>query len=74
MLFHRSWNEDAEAQNENLQFHGTIMNYSNKTISGTGELSQGKWMSGGSPQISSSGVLVFRSQGVSLSEYIYKNM
>ena len=67
-MIYRSWNEEAEAQYEYLQFHGTIINLSNKQIGGTGDLSWGKWMRGGSPQfpINPGSHMTFKSQGVSL--------
>ena len=71
MIF-RSRNDKAESpEAEFEQFHGTIINLSNKWISGTGDLSWGKWMPGGSPHfpISSCGIMVFKSQGVSLMQY-----
>ena len=67
-MIYRSWNEEAKAQYEYLQFHGTIINRSDKQIGGTGHLSWGKWMPDGSPQfpITSPGHMTFKSQGVSL--------
>lgn len=67
-MIYRSWNEDAKAQYEYLQFYGMIINLSDKEIDGTGSLSWGKWMSGGSPEfpILSPGTMVYKSQGVSL--------
>lgn len=65
-MIYRPYSDKAETQYESLQFHGTIINLSNKQIGGTGDLSWGKWMSGGSPQfpIASPGTMVFKSQGV----------
>ena len=74
MLFHRFWNEDAEAQNEKLRFNGTIINLSDRQIDGTAELSRGVWIREPQFPIPSPGYTVFKSKGVSLSEYIYKNV
>ena len=68
-MIYRPLNEnDAEAQYEYLQFHGTLISLSSKQIGGTGSLSLGKWVSGGSPTFP---LIPFRnmdwvSQGVSL--------
>lgn len=65
-MIYRSLSEEAAAQYEFLQFHGSIINLSSKQIAGTGDLSWGKWMSGLSPQfpILSPGKMKFQSQGV----------
>ena len=72
-MIYRSWNDEVKSQYERLQFHGIIINQSSKQISGTGDLSWGKWMPGGSPRfpIVSRGTMVFKSQGVSLEECVY---
>ena len=72
-MIYRSWNDEVKSQYKHLKFHGIIINQSSKQISGTGDLSWGKWMPGGSPRfpIVSSGTMVFKSQGVSLEECAY---
>ena len=60
--------KDAEEQYEKLQFHGTIINLSDKDISGTADLSWGKWMPDKSPEfpINAHGIMTFASQAVRL--------
>ncbi len=60
------YRSDAEIQYEKLQFHGTIINLSDKDIAGTADLSWGKWMPNKSPQfpIYAKGIMTFASQGV----------
>ena len=68
-MIYRPLNEnDAETQYEYLQFKGTLLNFSTKQIGGTGSLSWGKWMSGGSPKfpLNAPGYMEWKSQGVSL--------